>query len=442
MLGARAMLHVGVASVDITPKSGTELLGYFSRRVAEDIHDPLEAVAMVLDDGRQQVALVVMDLCIVVRADIDRARQRAAELTGIAPEAMMFSCTHTHQGPAAVTVFNTKREDEYVAWAMERAADAVRLAQMRLRPAAVGFAAGRVPEVCHNRRWWMADGTVVMHPRPASPERVRPAGPDDPELLMVGFVDPDSGEPVAALVNYALHYVGTPAVNTVTADYAGVLRRTLEQWMGGEFRALYVNGACGDLYWIDPRKPAPQHPRAFYHIERVGRLLAGAAMRQWNNIERWEGEGEVAVAWREIPFRRRQASEEQMRQAREMLAGPPRPQDREWVYANELMRLAEEPLERPVPLQAMRIGPVGLAAMPGEVFAEIGLAVKRRSPFEGTVIAELANDWAGYIPTDVALQEGSYETRLATVSKAAPGTAQAWEDTAVELLTRVAGGGQ
>ena len=432
------MLQVGVASVDITPPLGTEILGYFSRRVAEDIHDPLEAVAMVVDDGQQQVAVMVLDLCILKREDIDIARTRAAELTGIPGQNMCISCTHIHQGPATVTVFNTTRDEAYVQWAMHKAADAVRLAQMRLRPAAVGYAAGRVPEVNHNRRWWLKDGTVVMHPRPASPERVRPAGPDNPELMVVGFIDPGTGQPLSALVNYALHYVGTPAALTISADYAGALRRTLECWMGEGFRAIFVNGACGDIFWVDTDKPAPEYPTPFFHIERVGRLLAAEAVRQWNNILDWQSDGKVAAAWREIPFRRREATDEQMKQARQMLAGPPQPDNREWVYANELMRLAQEPVERPVPLQALRIGPVGLAAMPGEVFAEIGLAVKRLSPFEHKVIAELANDWAGYIPTDIALREGSYETRLATVSKASPGTAELWTQTAVELLKQVA----
>ncbi|MBC7288832.1 MAG: neutral/alkaline non-lysosomal ceramidase N-terminal domain-containing protein [Armatimonadetes bacterium] len=433
------MLRVGLASVDITPSLGTEIMGYFSRRVADDVRDPLEAVAFVADDGERQIAIVALDLCVLLREDADSLRAQASELTGIDPRSICITCSHTHQGPATVTLFNTTRDDAYVERSMKRAATAVRLAQQRLRPVKMGCATGRVPEVSHNRRWWMRDGSVIMHPAPQSPDRVRPAGPDAPEMLVVGFVDAETSQPVAALVNYALHYVGTPAVNTITADYAGVLRRSLEKWMGGDFRAIYVNGACGDIFWVDTDKPAPQHPTPFFHIDRIGRLLAGQAMRQWNNIVDWHDQATVAAAWTEVPFKRREATPQQMEQARQMLAGPPQPDNREWVYANELMRLAEEPIERPVPIQALRVGPVGFAALPGEVFAEIGIAIKRRSPFPFTVIAELANGWFGYIPTDVALVEGSYETRLATVSKAAPGTASAWETTALRLLEDVAG---
>jgi hypothetical protein len=208
--------------------------------------------------------------------------------------------------------------------------------------------------------------------------------------------------------------------------------------MGGDFRTLYANGTCGDIFWIDTDDDPPEHPRPFHHIERVGRILAAEAFRQWQNVRRWSADAVVASAWAEVPFRRRRPTADQLAAAETRLAGPPTPGDHEWVYASELLRLEQEPVERDVPIQALRVGDVGVVGLPGEVFVEVGLAVKRRSPFPLTIIAELANDWAGYIPTDVALREGSYETRLATVSKAPPGTAQLWADTAVGLLTQLA----
>lgn len=435
----KAMLSIGIGSVDITPPLGVEIIGYFSRRIAEDVHDPLEAVALVAGDGETQIAIVVLDLVMAARQDLDKLRERASELSGIPPDHIMVSCTHTHQGPATFTVFNTTREEEYMAWAMEKAADAVRLAQLRMQPVAMGHASGRCPEATHNRRWHMKDGSVLMHPAPGSPERVRPAGPDDPELIVVGFSSPNGNQPRAALLNFSLHYVGTPAASTITADYSGVLRRELARMVGGGFRAVYANGCCGDNYWVDTDAPPWDPPHPFFHIERIGRILASEAYRQWQNIRDWNEEAAVSAIWTEIPFRRREATPQQMEEAKRMLEGPPEPGNREWVYANELMRLAEEPLERPVPIQAMRIGDVGIVGLPGEVFVEIGLAIKRLSPFARTVLVELANDWAGYIPTDTALKEGSYETRLATVSKAAPGTADQWARTAVELLHKLIG---
>jgi neutral ceramidase len=213
-----------------------------------------------------------------------------------------------------------------------------------------------------------------------------------------------------------------------------VLRRELARIVGGTFHALYANGTCGDIFWVDTDFPPWPHFHPFYNIERVGRILASETYRQWQNIRDWAEDAPVRAAWQEVTFRRREATAEQMREAERLLQGPAQPENREWVYANELMRLAQEPPEWPVPIQALRIGDLGIVGLPGEVFVEIGLAIKRLSPFPYTMVIELANDWAGYIPTDTALLEGSYETRLATVSKAAPGTADLWIRTATDLL--------
>ncbi len=431
------MLRVGIESVDITPSLGVEISGYFNKRLAEDIHDRMEATALVADDGERQIALVVLDVIMVVREDLDKLRARASELTGIPPNYIMISCTHTHQGPATTTLFNAKREDVYVEWAMHKAADAVRLAQIRLQPVVLGHGSGRCPEISHNRRWHMADGTVVMHPTPGSAERVRQAGPDDPELVLAAFAEPELLRPRWGLVNYALHYVGTPSTCSISADYSGVLRRELNRMMGGDFRTIYANGTCGDIFWVDTDLPPWNPPHPWYHIERVGRILASEANRQWQNLREWTDEVPVGAAWAEVPFTRREITAEQMEAARRMLEGLAQPDNREWVYAKELTLLAQEPIQRSVPIQALRLGDLGIVALPGEVFAEIGLSIKRLSPFPRTMVVELANDWAGYIPTDTALKEGSYETRLATVSKATPGTAQLWIDTGTELLGRL-----
>ncbi len=428
------MLRVGIESVDITPPLGIEVCGYFEKRIAQDIHDRLEATALVADDGERQIAIVVLDIVMVVREDLDKLRARASELTGIPGDHLLISCTHTHQGPATRSLFNTLRDDRYMEWIMYKAADAVRLAQLRLEPVTMGHASGRCPEVSHNRRWHMNDGTVLMHPAPGSAERVRQAAPDDPELILAAFASPDTLAPRWGFVNFALHYVGTPSSLSISADYSGVLRRELCHMMGGDFRTLYANGTCGDIFWIDTDLPPWPPVSPFFHIERVGKLLASEAHRQWQNLREWSDDPPLGAAWAEVPFTRREATPEQMEQARLLLEGPPQPGNREWVYAGELMLLAQEPVQRPVPIQALRIGDLGIVGLPGEIFVEIGLALKRLSPFPRTMVIELANDWAGYIPTDRALKEGSYETRLATVSKATPGTAELWTETAARLL--------
>ncbi len=122
-------------------------------------------------------------------------------------------------------------------------------------------------------------------------------------------------------------------------------------------------------------------------------------------------------------FRRREPSPEQLAAARELRSNREHSDDRDWIYAGELLAVHAEPVEQETLIRALRVGDTDIVGLPGEVFVEIGLAVKSVSPAQQTFTTELANDYLGYIPTDRALAEGSYETRLARSAKAAPGTA-------------------
>ena len=69
--------------------------------------------------------------------------------------------------------------------------------------------------------------------------------------------------------------------------------------------------------------------------------------------------------------------------------------------------------------------------LPGEVFVDLGLAIKRASPFKTTLVIELCQDAPGYIPTKKAFAEGSYET---VNSRVAPGGGEKMVETAIRLL--------
>jgi hypothetical protein len=84
----------------------------------------------------------------------------------------------------------------------------------------------------------------------------------------------------------------------------------------------------------------------------------------------------------------------------------------ERVEACKITDLAMRDAETiPLEVHVFRLSPeVAIVTLPGEVFVELGLAIKRASPFATTLVIELANDAPGYIPTSKAFAEGSYET--------------------------------
>lgn len=425
--------RAGAARACITPHLGAHICGFFNDRQAEDIHDDLFAKAVVLESGDTAIAVVVCDLIAAFRSDFERARARAQALTGIPAEHIFMSCTHTHYGPSSVSIFNVPREEAYMDWAMDRAADAVKRAQNRLRPAQVGHASGECPEESHNRRWQMRDGTVRMNPGYQNPDALRPAGPTDPEVGVLAIID-EQHSPIAVLANYALHYVGGPFALAVSADYFGAFDRALQRMAGRDFVAVMMNGCCGDLNNCDFTQPPPAYPHPFYQVERVADVVASRAYGALRRIREYDAAPVLGAASRPMAFRRREPSADELAAARALRESRHDPADHEWVYAGEVIEVTKQPVESETIITSLRVGDLGITGVPGEVFVEIGLAIKEASPFARTFVGELANDYLGYIPTDKALAEGSYETRLARSAKAAPGTAPVLIETCLETL--------
>jgi hypothetical protein len=425
-------LKAGAAVVDMSPEVGVSIAGYFNDRKAVDIHDPINARALVLENEDQSLAIVVADLIAVTEEETKPAKERAAELTGIPVENIMMSATHTHYGPSTVGIFNSPKEEAYCEMVARKMGDAVRLAQNRARAAVMGRASGSVPEEVFNRDWLMKDGTVMMNPGFLNPDRVKCMGPTDPQVGVLA-VRTAEGEPIAALANYALHYVGGPYHDEISADYFGYFARALERMLGGGV-AIMANGACGNINNCNWDREAPAYPHPYYQAERVGTVVAAEAYRRWNQIWDWSEDVALGVANGYPMFRRREPDAAMNEEMETLLSGPADPDNYKWMYARERQALMQTPLDQLAQIQAMRIGNLGLVALPGEVFVEIGLAIKEQSPFPQTMVAELANQSFGYIPTDKALAEGSYETWLARSSQASAGTEGQWVKAAVELL--------
>lgn len=444
--GQMGEFQAGAARSDITPRLGCHICGYFNDRIAEDILDPLYAKAIVLDNGEEAYAIVVCDLIALAKQDADAAKVEASRLTGIPAEHIFISCTHTHYGPATMGALGTPRDDAYMETAMLRVADSVRLAQNRLVPAEAGVASTSVPGETFNRRWHLKDGKVEANFRLGyeSREAIRPAGPTDPEVLVMAVRDRDR-QPIALLANYSLHYVGGPYDTSISADYFGHFDRALQRMAGVPLVGIMANGCCGDVNNIDISRPRPEMPTPTFQAERVANVLAGAAFSAWQGLRDrdYERRPALGVATETAPFRRREPTPDELQRARQLAARPKPPDDSPdlvpWVYAHEVQYVAEEPLERPMPITAWRVGQLGAVGLPGEMFVQYALQIKERSPFRRTMAIELANDCLGYFPTDRAMAEGSYELTLARSAKAAAGSEKAVVDAAVKALSLLAG---
>lgn len=432
-------LRAGSASTDITPALGCHLCGYFTDRVADHIHDPLSAKALVLGNDEKTIGIVVCDVIDVPTEVVTGAKERIQAQTGVPPECIMISATHTHTGPSIVGGLGTPKDDAYGAAIIPKIADAFTLAYNALQPAELAVTSGLCAEEVHNRRWHMRDGSVRMNPGHDNPDRARPAGPSDPELGLVVVRTPQR-QPIAVLANLPLHYVGSPKGTWVSADYFAEFGRALQRCAGSEFVAIMSNGCQGNINNLDFTRAPREHPDPYFQIRRVANVVAAEAWKQWSLLREDDFTANAVLDSRleHVPFRARTATADELADARRLLAGDENPTDQEWVYAREVVLLSEGPSDWEVVLQALRIGDAGIASLPGEVFCEIGLDIKAGSPFERTFVVGIANGSVGYIATDEALAQGSYETRLCRHVRAPAGTAGLWTNAAVSLLKEMA----
>ena len=429
-------LTAGAASVNITPNLGCHMVGYFNDRTAERIHDEMFARAIALGDGETTLGLIVCDIIDIPVPVIEATKARIEEQTGISPNHVLVSSTHTHTGPAAVGALGTPDEPEYAESLVPKIADAMAMAVDGMVPAEAAHASGDCAGEVHNRRWHMKDGSVKMNPGHQNPKAIKPAGPTDPQLGLLVIREAETRKPIAAYANLALHYVGTSEGSWISADYFGFFCEALQRMAGTEFVALMANGCQGNINNHDFSGPARRAVHAYSEAERVANVVAAEAWKQWNSLREDDFRSDIVLGaeLRRVPFQARTPDAEELAAAKALYeAGEDWPNS-EWVYARELVLVEEAPSEWEVPVHALRIGDLGIAGLHGEVFVEIGLDIKTRSPFGQTMVVGLANGSVGYIATDQALSEGSYETRLCRHVRAPKGTAKLWADTGVELL--------
>lgn len=436
-------LRAGAATSNITPPLGLRIVGGFAPYPAEDVHDELHARCLVLDDGRTRLALVVCDLLGLHRTVSVEARRLIREETGIPPENVMISGTHTHSAASALGESRFSFEqplDDYQRFVARRIADGVRRAVQALRPAQLGFGTVDIPEHVHNRRWHMREGTapvnpfgqvdrVKMNPPAGSKDLVEPAGPIDPTVSFLALREP-SGRLISVYAAYSLHYVGGVGARSISADYYGVFCETLGQLVnvpadGRPFVALLANGTSGDINNVDFRKARTRSAAPYEQMNHVGRDVAARVHAALSGVV-WQEKTELAARYRELPVNWRPVGPELLAWAKETEARAPRlekgdiPVGAKWPttpdyvqklsYAARVQILAEAKSPALIPLQAFRLGEVCIGSFPCETFAETGLEFKRRSPFARSFMVELNHGYFGYLPTPRHFELGGYET--------------------------------
>ena len=437
--------RAGAAQVDITPPTGTPMAGSFAKRSSVGVIDPIYAKAIVVECDGGKAVFVSVDLLIITRSVAVATRKLIAEQTGIAAERVMISATHTHSGP--VVRWELPMEDEHTGGTSPPVLDftsklpaliarAVADANAKLAPARGSVAMGREEHLSFNRRYKMKDGSVSWMGPKLKPDVVGPAGPIDPDVGVwhLSTAGKDA-TPLATYVNFAMHPTTIGGVK-ISPDYPGYLAKRLADYQGADALTFFANGCSGNIgqfvsNWADPQFG----PR---EAERIGTVLAAGVFRAWPHLQPLKT---FAPRTRStvVALTRKKFSEKEIEEARRvasrMSSKKPSPELDAQTMAKatrvlDTIAAPDSPLEAEVQVIALS-DDLAIVALPGEMFVELGLAIKKASPFRRTFIAELANDYIGYVPNRSAYAEGEYEVASA---RCAAGSGEMLVDAAVKML--------
>lgn len=430
------IFRAGAATSNITPPLGQPIVGNYISPPATHIHDELHARCLVLDDGTSKIVFAIVDNVGVDRRVFDEAKQVIEKATGIPQDHMMMSATHTHSAISAGGLEEKRRGwnegdplDEYQIFLARRIADAVQVALNNLEPARIAWGIGALPQHLFNRRWKMktpkvnpygVKDQVVMNPGIANPDLDEPAGPTDPQVSFLSVQSKD-GRPIALLANYSLHYVGGVPNGHISADYFAVFADRIQELFRADrqhppFVGMLTNGTSGDVNNINFRGPAEKHP-PYAKMRIVANDLADEVMRVHRTLK-FADWVPLRAAQSPLTLTVRRATPQMVAKAREVLSRPDTVKmihPLEKIYAKRLLQMeAEWPDQVEILLQAVRIGDVGIAAVPFETFTETGLEIRRRSPLKPSFTISLANGSYGYLPTPEQHAMGGYETWITT----------------------------
>ncbi len=438
--------RVGVATVDITPPLGMPMAGYYHERGADGVLDPLYCKALVIELETARTALVCLDIISVTRAITDQARAEIEKVTGIPGTHVLISATHAHTGPELARdsqrvedMGGAKREAvEYTQGLPQKIAQCVHQAGTNLQAAQLQMAQGVCEDLAFNRRYFMRDGSVGWNPGKLNPDIMLPAGPIDPEVGILYAEHPEAASPVQGLatyVNFAMH-PDTTGGSKFSADWPGALGRVLTSYHGPQHLTLVGNGTCGninnyDFFWKWPNGGP-------FEQNRISAILGASIFQAYKQLQPVSA-APLAARSEIVELALPEVTAEQVAEATEILKAT---QDDRGANFMKLVRsyrvldiARREGKPHRVEVQAISLGrDVAWVGLPGEVFVELGLAIKQRSPFQLTMVVELANENIGYIPDRRSYAEGNYEPESA---RCAAGSGEKLVDAAVALLNQL-----
>jgi hypothetical protein len=365
--------------------------GYGGRKEPfKGVHDEIFARAVVFGDGTQLAAVITTDLIGLSHDFWEATTQRLSSEAGIQPDHVLLTATHSHGGPTT-RVYGSQTSPDIVAYISElqdHVVGVVKKAADQMKPVQIGAGHGEC-KMNINRRARHPSGEITLGRNPY--------GVCDQEVSVIK-IDDEQGKLVSLLFNWACHgTVMGPRNYDITGDWPGAASRFVEAAFQGAIVAPVTIGASGNINPIYGPHIDFHDVRSYsFSVDSIGMILGEEVVRVASQIQP-TNRGAIKAAQRLVKL-------------------PPKDDANPGV---------------PLRLSVLKVGNIVFAGVSGEVFTEIGLEIKRRSPYAHTIVMTHCNGSSGYLVTDKAYAKGGYEVR---VTRAKSGAEEAIVGNLLEMI--------
>jgi len=416
-----SVLKIATFQADVTPPLGSPLC-HGSVAPAKEIVDRLSARGIVLIGSSEPLVLCAVDWVAISNEGHDAFRQSLAEAVGTPPERVAVHTVHPHDTPgvdftteailAADGIGGAMFDPEVAREAIARSAAAAQRSLTGAVPLShVGYGRGRVEQVASNRRILGPDGKCVVTRMSScrnEAARAAPEGTIDADVRLVSFW---AGQrPVASLTYYACHPQSYYGRGGVSYDFMGMARAMREREVPDALH-IHFDGAGGNVAAGKYNDGSPENRPIL-----AARLAAGMKAA-------WQSQRKVAItagdiAWNVVPVSLPLRDELVENSLAKGLADESLDLRARVRLARDLAWTRRIKSGHEIPLACLRLGPVCILHMPGELCVEYQLAAQKMRPELFVCMAAYGDDGMGYICTQIAYSQGGYET--GRVSRVAP----------------------
>ena len=407
-------LIMGAAQEKITPEVGCLLCGYVLDLTSKSVNDDLTATAYYFSQGGVESIMVSLTVCVITEDIAWTIRKMIEDKTGVPAENVLLHATHTHSGPVTGNVVgfgvaDMKYIDEiFVPGILKASADAKATAE----PVSMAVATGN-SYVAVNRRELTEDNEVKLGQNPW--------GALDPTMTVISFKN-DAGVIKGTMIHYGCHGTAAGRSVEITRDWSGVMVDAVSRYGGGI--CAFFGGPEGDVgpRLMNGQTTAGEEPKNILGevgiaIEHGG-YAAQDALRIFKNTLHYSSDVtlEVSSSIIELPVDPRPALEfakeeyEKYKQYTVNYLG---------AYASHLRDVIksyeegyEEKTHRELQQTIVRIGDVAFVSFSYELFAEIGLRIKKHSPIPFTLSLSNTQGTDGYFPAESDICRGGYEVTM------------------------------